>query len=687
MELLKRALDANADQSEEDKKLAKHVRDKVDEIRASASRIAHEGIWMTNIAYLLGYDGVTFNSQTRSFQPVSRASSYLKKNRIHVNKILPTIQNRLARLCKNPPKYDVRPESNDTEDKEAGRLGLQILGALWERMSLDEKRIPLYMWAQETGLAWMKVLWDTELGEYMVDPETKEGDFEGDVNCEVTSPFEIFPNPDAKSFEELKRSWLIHCKTRKLDYFKDRYPEKGHLVKEEGVWLLSLQYENRINTMNTRGPSSGVQDQVKNSAIEMVKYEARSRDYPNGRMITTANGILLENKPLPVGEIPFAMFADILVGGKLIPESIITHMRPIQDNYNENKRRQSEWMKKYISGKYAVPRGAGLTQESLNDSSDEVVLYDTVPNSPEGGRPVPLAVPSLPQWAFQMQEADAKDMNDTSGISEVSQGNMPSASIPAIGMQLLTEQDDTRIGVTTEQHEHAWARVGSLILKYVENFYVMPRKLKIAGKQLQYTVKEVSGEDLRGNTDVYVIRGSTLPGSKVLKRQEIINMHQQGYLGNPQDPKVLEKVLAQLEFGDIAECWEDHGLDMAQIEKGIKGLEQGQPFQFDEGDNFELWITELNRYRKGDKFQSLDPQLKDLIMKTREDAVQGLMKRSNMPLKPPPHGDPSMEGTAGHDAATQAAEAAPEQDPGMAGAPSEEPQPDPMGMPPAQGAP
>jgi hypothetical protein len=202
----------------------------------------------------------------------------------------------------------------------------------------------------------------------------------------------------------------------------------------------------------------------------------------------------------------------------------------------------------------------------------------------------------------------------------------------------------------------------------------LPRKLKIAGKNLQYTVKEMRGEDLRGNTDVYVIRGSTLPGSKVLRRQEIMNLHQGGYLGNPQDPKVLEKVLAQLEFGDVAECWEDYGLDMAQIEKGIKGLEQGDPFEIHEGDNLELWIMELNRYRKGDKFGSLDPGLQQLFTQTLEEFIQALMKRSNMPLKPPPQDDPGLEGTAGVDAAAEAAAV----DPEALGVPPEQPQE--MGM-------
>lgn len=618
------------DQSEEERKLVAHVRSQVEEIRSSASRIAWEGIAMTNIAYLCGYDGVAFNNMTRQFQPINRGSPFLKKNRLHVNTILPTIQNRLARLCKNPPKYDVRPESNSTEDKDAARLSLQILQSSWDKLGLDQKRLFLYMWVQQAGYAWMKVSWDETMGNPMVDPLSNEMDYEGDVRAEVVSPFEVFPDPMAKTEEDVLRSWLIQAKVRKLDYFKAHYPGRGESVKEEGAWLLSAQYEQRINSFNTRGPAQGgMQDALKHSAIEIIKYEARSKKYPNGRMIITANGVLLSNKELPVGEIPFRKFDDIIIGGKFASEAVITHLRPVQDSYNENERRIDSWMRKFIAGKYHAFRGSGLSVEAMNDESGELVQTDLMPSAPEGGKPTAIQVPALPQWAFQFREVLKEEINNISGISEVSRGTLPSASIPAIGMQLLTEQDDTRIGVMTEQHEHSWAGVGSLILKYVQMGYKLPRKLKIAGPSLEYTVKEVSGDMIKNNTDVIVIRGSTLPGSKTLNRQEILNAYDKGLLGDPTDPKVREKVLGLIEFGDTTGLWEDYGLDESQIKKGIDQLEQGIPVQVDELDNHIMWILKLNRYRKGDKFGALSPDKQQLIRETMEAHLQAQLKVTN----------------------------------------------------------
>ncbi len=609
---------------------------------------------MTNIAYLLGYDGLTYNTTTRSFQPVNRASSYLKKNRIHVNKILPTIQNRLARLCKNPPTYDVRPESNSTEDKEAARLSLQTLETMWDKLSINKKRIFLYMWMQQCGHAWGKIYWDVTAGDRMPDTEDEEDElgedldddgevgeevesktpeisYQGDVKFEVVSPFEIFPDPAAKTDDDVLETWLIQAKVRKLDYFKANY-KKGHLVREEGTWLLSAQYEQRINSLNNRGPSNSGHEASKNSAIELVKYEARSSKYPNGRMIVTANGILLEDKELPIGEIPYAKFDDTIIAGKLYSESVITHLRPLQDNYNEAKRRTSEWMKRLLAGKYKAARGSELAQESMNDESGEIVYYTPVPNVPGG--PEPIMVPPLPNWALNLQKQDVEDINDISGISEVSRGTLPSASIPAIGMQLLTEQDDTRIGVMTEQHEYAWARIGSLILKYIEKFYILPRKLKMSGPDLAYTVKEVCGDDLKGNTDVMVIRGSTLPGSKTLNRQDIMNVYNSGLLGDTKDPKVREKTLDLLEFGDVTGVWEDQALDKNQVKRVMDALEKGLPVNISEFDNHVIWLLELNKYRKSDKWDTLPPPIQAHFINTMEGCLQALIKMNAPPPNP-----------------------------------------------------
>lgn len=606
------------EQENKDAELAAWVKGKLEEIRASSIRVAHESTWMQNCAYTVGFNGLYFNAVTRSYQPINRTGGGLRRNRSNVNKILPTLQNRLSRLCKSQPKYDVRPNDNTQEAKDNARFKLDVLTSMWDNLRLPQKRIPLFMWVQECSHGYLGVFWDDSLGNLVQDPLSGEEIFEGDIRVEVVSPFEVFPDPQARDMESAQ--YFIRAKVRPLMYFVNHYGEKGKEVKEEDVWLLSAQYENRIATMNNRGPS-GAQQSMKNCAIEMTYYEKRSKLHPRGRMIVVANGVKLHDGELPCGRIPLVKFDDIPVAGKFYPEAVTTHLIAMQDRYNEITRRKDDIVKKHLAGKLISPRGNNLSKEAITDESGEVVQYDVVPQAPDGGRPMPMPMPTIPNFAFTEQDKIDGEFNEVSGISEVSKGSLPSASIPAIGMQLLVEQDDTRIGIMTEQHELAWAEVGTLILDYIQKYYKTPRKLKFAGKN-SYVIEDIVGEKLEGDNDVIVVRGSTVPGSKTLRRQDILNAYNQGLLGDPADPKVRQNVLAQLEYGDVAEIYLDYSLDMKKIKREIEFIEQGIPPEIHEADNHVLAYQELNRYRKSEKFDQMPDDIKNLFMAVMEEHLR-----------------------------------------------------------------
>lgn len=623
------AQEAQADTAKE-RDLVDYVKKKIEEVRKNSVRVSHEGVWMTNIAALCGLSGVYYDTMTRQYKTVDRNLTTLPRNRFHINKILPTIQNRLARLTKSRPKFQVRPNSNDQDDKDAARLSDQILDMVWQKEEMAQKQLELYMWVQQCGHAYLKTCWDPVMGEMVMSPETGETEYEGDIRVDVVSPFEVFPDPLAKSFRDVQ--WIVQAKVRKLDYFKTNYPEKGELVKEEETWLLSSQYENRINSITSVTPaSSGVQQNIKHTAIEMVLYEKRSLKHPEGRMIVAANGVLLEDKALPCGDIPFIKFDDVLVAGKYYSESIITHLRPIQDQYNRMMTKRAQWVNTLLAGKYMAARGSELSQESLNDQSGEVLEYTPVPN---GLPPTAMDIPQIPSYVYKEEESLDLKFSDIAGINEVSSGRAPGSGITAaIALQYLSEQDDTRIGVMSRRHELGMARFGRLCLLYAEKYYKTPRLLKIAGQNMEYLVKSFVGADIKGNTDVTVIEGSTLPGSITAKRDFILTLRREGLLGDPSDPKANEKILKMIEYGDVAEIWEDYGLDMSQIKRSLDDIEAGTPPEPpSEFDNNDLHVKEKNKLRKSDKFFTLSPQSQMLLMQDMEARLQLIIQRDNPQL-------------------------------------------------------
>ena len=613
-------------QSGDEKSLAEFIKKRVEDVRSTGNRIAHEGVWMTNTAYLLGFDSVYYDTTNRQFRSIDGAASpALRRNRVFENLILPAVQNRQARLCKQTPKFEVRPEDNSNEAKEAARLGREVLLQLWDECDINLKRLPLTMWLQQCGHAYMHVCFDDELGAPLDDPES--GDFmgyEGKVDVEPVSAFEIFTDPLATTLNEAQ--WLVRAKVRKLDYFRTRYPERGALVKEEGAWLLSIQYEQRIQSLTSTGMSGNSTVQMENSAIELSYYEKRSRKHPQGRHVITANGIILKDGPLPVGEIPYAKFDDVLIAGKYYSEATITHARPLQDQYNRTLTRRAKWTNQLLAGKYIAARESGLAPEALDDESGEVLEYDPVPNA---APPSAMQTPVIPAYAYTETDQLKKSLNEIFGLSEVSRGQLPSAAIPAVGMQLLLEQDETRIGIEVEQHEHAYARMGSLMLLYAAKYFKTDRSLAEKNANSEMVIRKFSGQDLPQRPDVKVVRGSTVPTSSAMRRQEVMNAYSGGLLGNPADPLVQERVLEMMEFGNSEGLWEDAALDGNQARREILMIEQGQQPPIDKFDNHAFIIRKLNNYRKSDKFLDLAPDIQQLLLAVRDERATILSELAN----------------------------------------------------------
>jgi len=635
-----------SDQPEDETKLCTYIKGFVDEVRNTGSRTAHEGIWMTNYAYMLGFDGVYYDTGARQYRPVNGNSfGGLRRDRVHCNKILPTVQRRQARLCKNRPKYEIRPDSATEKARAQARLELNLLEYYHDKNQLDAKRLLMTTGLQQCGHYFMKVRWDGCAGRRMKSP-TGEYEYEGDLKIDLVSPFEVFVDPIATTLEDAQK--MCQAKVRKLEYFRKTY-KRGYLVKEENAWLLSAQYEMRIQSMVSGGPGqTGIQTAEKDTAIELAYYERPTKKYPNGRLCITANGVLLHDDELPVGEFPFVKFDDISIAGKFYPEAIVTHLRPIQDQYNRTISKRARWLNILLAGKYLAARGAGMSQEAMTDQSGEIVWYDVVPNAPNGGAPMAMNIPVIPAYAYTEEDKLNQMFYDIAGDSDISRGILPAAGIPAIGMQLLLEQDETRIGATTEQHEHAIAELGRIELKYLEKFALTERLMKISDPNSQYDVVKWDGSMLKSEHDVIVIRGSLAPASRATNRNDIMNLYQAGLLGDPNDPAVKSKTLERLEFGDTSDIWNERALDEQQINKTIKQIEAEIIPEVNEADNHVLHYKKKNDYRKSEKFDLMTERAQAILEANMEEHMAYLQK-----LTSPQFGLPVEDEAGAEDAAGQ----------------------------------
>jgi len=102
---------------------------------------------------------------------------------------------------------------------------------------------------------------------------------EGDIRVDVSSFFEVFPDPLAKTWKELQ--YLIQAKVRNISYYPLQYPDKGNLLRGGRMASTPWHTKQGINAINTTSGTAGTSaTQLKNSAIELAITKNQSKKIP-----------------------------------------------------------------------------------------------------------------------------------------------------------------------------------------------------------------------------------------------------------------------------------------------------------------------------------------------------------------------------------------------------------------------
>lgn len=213
----------------------------------------------------------------------------------------------------------------------------------------------------------------------------------------------------------------------------------------------------------------------------------------------------------------------------------------------------------------------------------------------------------------------------------------------------LQEQDDSILAGAFDSLEEGIEKVAHLTLGYVQQFWTIPRMLKTVGNDGAFDVLTLKGSDLRGNNDIRVEAGSSLPTSKAAKMAFIMDLMKMQFI--PPD-----KGLQLLEMGGVQKLYENIQRDAKQAQRentkmaaateeqvqtytqGIAMEQQTNPEKYfdpftgqpkgpvgvdgmplmplivpvNKWDNHEIHIEEHNNYRKSAAYDALDDTQKNL---------------------------------------------------------------------------
>lgn len=634
--------------------------------------------WYINLAFYIGKQNV-------AVIPISSASSAATGVRLYIppapyyrarpiiNRIRPIIRTELAKLTAQKPTATIVPSTSEDPDLAAAQAGEQI----WDSVYRDKKIKTVFgqtmLWTLTCGTGFMRTGWDPNKAD-------KAGNL-GDFSYENITPFHLFvPDMMAQDIED--QPYIIHIQTKSPEWVKANYPNvKAQPNVMEANDILNDSFLQLV----------GAGDFRKNAILcYEVWVKPGELDFmQNGGMFTIIGDQIVqfvEGNPYLHQQYPFVKFEHIPTG-RFYADSIIVDLVPIQREYNRTRGQMIEAKNRMAHPQLIAAEGS-VDASKITTEPGQVILYKLGFPAPS-----PLPLQNLPPYVVEEVSRLLLDFEDISGQHQVSKGQVPPGVTAATAISFLQEQDESMLSTTFQNIEDGFEKIGYQTLCYVKQYWDAPRMVKVVGRDGQFNVMAFQGTDLRDNTDIRIEAGSALPTSKSAKQALLMDLMSQGFIPP-------EKGLELMDVGGVQRLYEEIQVDSAQAARenmkmsrvteddmnaylqtfipidpmtqmpnpqlGLVDPNTGQPLVDEMGnptapplivpvnsyDNHQIHIQVHNNYRKGQEYENLPQQIKDLF---EEHVNQHMMALGMIPGIPMPMQGANQvtSGAAGADETTQ----------------------------------
>ena len=551
-----------------------------------AERLLLERQWELNMNFMQGNQYCHVDARGELSE---NGKDYIWQKREVYNHIAPLIETRLAKFARVKPIVSVRPKTDDDEDVKNAMLAEKLLEGAFNKTDFYEKVKKVTAWSEICGTGFYKVIWNEDGGNVI-------GNFdgvpvkEGDVEVVVVSPFEIFP--DSLYAERLEDcSSIIHAKAVSVDNIFERYGVK--LVGEEIDAISLTAVKKNAKDKNKKTRSSAV--------MVMEKYEKPTLEFPNGRLITVAGGKLLYYGELPYkyGQdkgfcYPFVKQEVNNTPASFFGKSLIERLIPVQKAYNAVKNRKHEFINRLSEGVMTVEDGSVDVDDLKDDglSPGKVLVYRQGANPPQM-----MKQESVPEEFTKEEERLLNEFVIVSGISDVASNKDNARVSSGTALELLIEQDNERLMVSSEIIRNCFLEISRQILHLYSEFIKGVKSVRgsdgFLSTKIYYVNKTTASSD-----DVYLASENELMYTPAQQKKMIMDVYSSGLLFDEDGkipPLTKEKVFNLLGYKDLDS---KKNLSRLQEDKAYKEnlkIKRGN-LKTDEIDDHSIHIDEHTRY-------------------------------------------------------------------------------------------
>lgn len=575
---------------------------RADYISRREARRSLEAQWQLNINFMMGnqYSYLASNGTVREDE-----KQYFWQEKEVFNHIAPIVETRISKIIGNTPRVTVVPASSEESDIESAKLSKEILNSVSNRLNLTDIEKKATTWSEICGTAFYKVVWNTNTGKMVAVDEEGNSVKEGDVEIEVISPFEIFPdNLACEQIEDMKS--IIHARAVDVDEIKSEW---NVVIEPEAVNSFSLDsFANNLGGLGYNAHINKVANiELSNHAIVIERYERPSKKHPNGRLTIVASDKLLFDGDLPyinnelnTRTFPFVKQVSNYMPGNFFGVSVVDRLIPLQRAYNAVRNRKHEYFNRAVMNVLAVEDGSVDTESLELDglSPGKVLVYRQGSKVPE--------IMQNPEMTIDFNTEEERLLSEFKTVAGVSDMMTDSyaqyTTLSGVALELLAEQDNTRLSTAIDSTKLAVKTVAKFILRLYKQFAVIPRLLKISGDsgdvQMYYwDQNEICSDDVVFDTSTDTLE------SLGQRRTMLMDLIKEGLMYDQNgtfSPSMRKKCLDLLGFG----MWENT-VDLTSLninraqEENIQASASNSQLEILPIDDHQIHIDEHSAYILG----------------------------------------------------------------------------------------
>ena len=521
------------------------------------------------------------------------------------NMIAPIVETRLSKLSRVRPGLTVRPQTADAADESAARLATRLLKNAFAAHDMTRLQNEAARWAEVCGCVFYKSVWDAHAG--LPIGLSRKGEIirEGDIGVTVVPAFEIFPEVLTREGLAGQRS-LIHARVYTVREIDARW----------GVMLPGRTMSVYGSEMSRASGGKPLDETIEDAEMVIEYYERASREFPNGRYVTVAGGRVLHDGVLPfcngsclTRDFPFVQQLCLSEPGCFFGATVVERLIPLQRDYNAVINRINEHTARMSAGNILAEQGS-LVNEALLDEGFEpgtVVEYRAGATPP-----VWMPVSEVPDSLIERLSVLRRDFNEVSGVSDMARASSVGSVSSGVALDILREQDDTRLALTGDHIRRAVRLVGCQWLRLMRQFAVGLRIARVAGEdEGDLMLLSWQGDDLTSD-DVTVDTDSELSDTPAQRRQTALELMNAGFFIDPETHQMSRESRARLMEIFRLGHWENavslDEMHIARARREQAALVRGTLPMLTDYDDHRLHMSEHTRFMLSAEYRRLQSE-------------------------------------------------------------------------------